>query len=187
MTITEALAEIKTIEKRLVTKRATVLQYLCQHESLRDPFEKDGGSREVLNRERQGIDDLEQRIVDIRAAVARSNERTSITINGKTRSVTEWLAWRKDVANGTRDFLNSMRSKIQLVRQQNQPGNVRAQILANIQQNQSITTGEAKPSNINVFVDENKLAKESEAFEETLGQLDGQLSLKNATTQIELK
>jgi hypothetical protein len=192
MTITEALAEIKTIGKRLETKRQFVLTYLCQHESLRDPLEKDGGSREALKRERQAIDDLERRIVDIRAAIARSNEGTSITIGGKTRTVTEWLAWRKDVAlpskgnNGTQAFLNAMRTRIAQIRQANQPGSVRQQIIANIHTSAN-AGGEQKPSNINVFVDEQELSKESEAFEETIGQLDGQLSLKNATTHIDLK
>lgn len=185
MTITEALAEIKTIGKRLETKRTFVLTYLCQHESLRDPLEKDGGSREALKRERQAIDDLERRIVDIRAAIARSNEGTSITIGGKTRTVTEWLAWRKDISEGSRQFLNLLRQRIAQARAQFQPPADFRQRIAAMQQN--VTTAEQKPSNVNVFVDEQELSKESEAFEDTLGQLDGQLSLKNATTHIELK
>jgi hypothetical protein len=184
MTITEALAEIKTLEKRRATKVESVLTYLCQHEAIVDPLVKEGGSEEFIKRERQAIDDLETRIVDIRAGVARVNDKTTITILGKTRTLTEWLAWRKDVAPGVRLFLAQMRQKI---------AQQRAQLQSMIRSNQAgalnvnTQSGESKPYNLRVYLDEQKLAKESENFEETFGQLDGQLSLKNATTQIELK
>ena len=194
MTITEALAEIKTIGKRLQTKRQFVLTYLCQNESLRDPLEKeDGGARGAIQRERQAIDDLEQRIVDIRKAIARSNDQTTITIMSRTRTVTEWLAWRKDVAmasptnEGTRAFLAAMRNRIAQARALASQNQRVEQRFGALQVHASAQQGEQKPSNINVFLDESKLAQESETFEETIGQLDGQLSLKNATTHIELK
>lgn len=184
ITITEALAEIKTINKRLVSKREFVLNYLCQEEKLVDPLLKDGGAEVVLLRERQGISDLEQRIVDIRAAIAKSNDATLVTINSKTRSMTEWLAWRRDVSANEGGFLNAMRLRIAQERRaqsQAQPSTRFAVAHA------SASTGERQPANIVVFVNEQKLAQESEQFEDTLGQLDGKLSLLNATTFIELK
>jgi hypothetical protein len=187
MTITEALAEIKTINKRLATKREFVTSYLLRHEEIRDPLDKDGGSATVISRERQAIGDLEQRIVDVRAAIARSNEATKITIAGKTRTVTEWLAWRKEVAPGAGVFLKDLRNRIDQVRQAQARGQVPRtdpRLAALAIQATAIASQKEKPPEIMVNVDERELAKDSEAHEEILGQLDGQLSLKNATTEI---
>ena len=188
MTITEALAEIKTINKRLLTKREFVTSYLLRHEEIRDPLDKDGGSATMIQRERQAIGDLEQRVIDIRAAIARSNEATKITIAGKTRTVTEWLAWRKEVAPGVTAFLSDLRNRIRQVREAQARGQVprtdpRLAALAVQATAISREKGE-KPPEIVVNLDERELAKDSETHEEILGQLDGQLSLKNATTEI---
>jgi hypothetical protein len=188
MTITEALAEIKTINKRLQTKREFVTSYLLRHEEIRDPLEKDGGSATMIARERQAIADLEQRIIDIRAAIARSNESTKITIGGRARSVTEWLAWRKEVAPGEGLFLADLRNRIKAVREAQARGQVprtdpRLAALA-VQATAIAREKSEKPPEIIVNLDEKELAKESESHEEILGQLDGQLSLKNATTEI---
>lgn len=45
--------------------------------------------------------------------------------------------------------------------------------------------GDAKPTDIVVNVDEQQLAKDIERLEETLGTLDGVLSLKNATVMLD--
>jgi hypothetical protein len=52
-------------------------------------------------------------------------------------------------------------------------------------QNVASVTQDAKPTDYIVNIDEARLAKEIEDLEETLGTLDGQLSLKNATVMIE--
>src|SRR5579863_1653454 len=64
LTITEALAEIKTINKRLESKRESVRNYIARDVRVRDPLEKEGGSAEFIKRERQAIIDLEERIVN---------------------------------------------------------------------------------------------------------------------------
>jgi hypothetical protein len=187
VTITEALAEIKTITKRLATKREFVTSYLLRHEEIRDPLEKDGGSGTMIARERQAIADLEQRIVDIRAAIARSNEATKISIGGRTRTVTEWLAWRKEVAPGVSLFLRDLRNRIEGVRKMQVEGRVPRtdpRLAALAVQATAIANKSEKPPEIIVNLDEKELAKDSEAHEDILGQLDGQLSLKNATTEI---
>ncbi len=51
LTITEALAEIPTIEKRIEKKREFILNYLYRQSSVRDPHEKDGGSTVLIVRE----------------------------------------------------------------------------------------------------------------------------------------
>ena len=88
-TITEALAEIKTIGKRLEKKRESVKAYLARDSRVKDPLEKEGGSTEYVRKERQAISDLEKRVVTIRTAIAKSNLGTAVTIQGMSMTVFE--------------------------------------------------------------------------------------------------
>lgn len=176
ITITEALAEIKTISSRLEKKRQSVRTYLARQEAARDPLEKDGGSAKFIAEERQAIGDLEERVIELRRGIQRANDATMVSIGGKSRSISEWLTWRRDVAPGQRQFLANIRDSITAIRAQaqKQGGSV---IAAGVD-------GETKPQDIIVNVDERSVASEIEVLETTLGQLDGQLSLKNATVTI---
>lgn len=176
MTITEALAEIKTIGKRIDKKREFVMGFLYRQEGLKDPLEKEGGSIETIRRENQAITDLENRIVILRRGIARANEATEVTINGKTNSIADWLTWRRDVAPGIQQFQGMVRGRLNQMREA-----AKRSGSAVIQQN---VTSDAKPTDFVVNIDEAGLAKDIEGMEETLGTLDGQLSLKNATVMI---
>lgn len=85
ITITEALAEIKTIGKRIEKKREFIGGFLARQDGVRDPLEKDGGSAKAIAGERQSVNDLEDRIVALRRGIQRANDETSVTINGITR------------------------------------------------------------------------------------------------------
>lgn len=174
ITITEALAEIKTIGKRVEKKKQFIGQYLLRQERLKDPLEKEGGSVEGIRRERQAIRDLQQRAVDIRLAIDAANEASKITVADQTRSIAEWLIWRREVAPAEQKFLGEIRSGIERVRQDvTKKGGA------------MVSVGDAaKPDDIIVHINEGELAKEIEAMETILGALDGQLSLKNATIVI---
>lgn len=179
ITITEALAELKTLEKRIEKKRQFILLYSTRYEGLRDPLSKDGGSPKVLAQELQSIDDLTTRHIKIRTEIQKSNHETKITVGDLTRSVAEWLTWRKEVATGEKNFLSSLIRTITQARHtaQTKGGSVVSAIA---------TTAESKPTDLVVNIDEGLLGKEDERIEEILGSLDGQLSLRNATTTIEL-
>lgn len=177
ITITEALAEIKTVSKRMEKKREFIGSNLARQEGVRDPLEKDGGAIEVIKRERQAIADLENRIVALRRGIQLANDETVVAVNGVKRTISEWLTWRRDVAPTRQKWLAHLRATLNSVRDQAKR-NGAALIQANA------TVGEAKPTDIVVNIDELALAKEIEDIEDVLGQLDGQLSLKNATVTI---
>lgn len=178
ITITEALAEIKTIGKRLAKKREFVNGYLARTERIKDPLAADGGSVETLRRERQSIADLEDRIVELRAAIAKANATTVVAINGSKRSIADWLTWRREVAPGRQQFLKDMQNRIASFRQKvQQEGRAVVSAVANI-------GTEAKPDDLLVNVSESELAAEIETLEMMLGDLDGKLSLTNATTMV---
>lgn len=170
MTITEALAEIKTINKRLVKKREFVLSHTVRSDKMIDPLEKDGGSAKVLEHERQSINDLEDRVVRLRSAINGSNQDTKLTVGGKTRSVADWLIWRREVMPAYQKFLVKMNDSIHSERDNGR----------------YMRRTEENNEGIIVNVDEKALGVEAESLEEILGGLDGQLSLLNATTTIEV-
>lgn len=173
-TVTEALAELKTIDKRLDKKREFVGRNLFRPEQLKDPLQADGGSVEVIRRELQAIDDLEQRKVAIRRAIRVANDTNNITINGVTRPIADWLAWRRDVLPRRKLFLSQLTQTIEAQRRQ-----------ALSKGSKVVPQEEAKPTDIVVNVAEGDLAKSAESLEEVEGTLDGLLSLKNATITID--
>lgn len=176
LTITEALADIKTVDKRIAKKAAFIISHLTRPDKLKDPLVSEGGSVDNIQRETQAIKDLEEHVIKLRMAIAQANRDTTIKIGDVTRSVAEWLTWRRDVAPSMQVRFNHMASNIERARREAQ--RIGAQV---------VNSGEtAKPEDIIVNVREAQLAKEIEHLEEVLGTLDGQLSLKNATTIIEV-
>src|SRR5438105_988378 len=113
ITITEALAELKTIDKRIEKKREFVLGYLLRQEMFKDPLEKDGGSVSAIRREMQAIHDLEERKISIRRAIQQANERNTVTVAKQTRAIADWLVWRREVAPIQQQFLANIRGKIE--------------------------------------------------------------------------
>jgi hypothetical protein len=175
-TITEALAELKTIDKRIAKKREFVLGYLLRQEMFKDPLEKDGGSVSAIKRELQSIHDLEERKIVIRRAVQRANEQNTIAVGRQSRTIADWLVWRREVAPVQQTFLANIRTKIEQARQE----------AARKGAGLSASAESAKPNDVIVNVNEQELAREIEALEEILGTLDGQLSLRNATLTIDV-
>lgn len=174
LTITEALAEIKTIGKRMEKKREGISPFLARQDGVRDPMEKDGGSASFIAAERQGLRDLGSRVVALRRGIQKANDTTSVTINGTSRTISEWLTWRREIAPGERDFLAKLQGQINGVREQAKRQGVAA----------TAPGSATQPADFIINMNEQELAREIEALEEALGALDGQLSLKNATTFI---
>lgn len=175
-TITEALAEVKTLNDRIQKKRQACLTYFIRDNRMRDPMEKEGGTAEFVRKERQAIGDLEKRIVAIRVAIQAANQATNVTVGDRTMTVAEWLTWRKEVAPGANGFLGAMSQGLARARQES------------LRTGQRVTDAEKATDlkDLVVAVSESNLAKEIEEMAQVLGDLDGKLSLLNATTTIEV-
>lgn len=178
LTVTEALAEIKTLQSRIQKRREAIQPYLARQAAVTDPLTKDipGGSPEFIKRERQAARDLEERLVKLRTSIQRLNLTETITIGKDTRTIAEWLTWRKEVMPGLRTFLASIRGALQKLRGEARTRNV------------SVVNIEAphEYNDVIVNINEVELADDVEQLENIVGTLDGQLSLKNATTFIEV-
>ena len=177
MTITEALAELKTLQKRIEKKRAFCRNYVARQECYKDPLESSGGSRTAIARERQAIKDLEERIVRIRTEINIANMATFLDVLGETRTVAEWIIWRREVAPGRQGDLQNLIQSLQRFRDD---ANRRGSAVV------STDAQATKQTDFIVNINEQELIQESERLEEILGVLDGLLSLKNATTTLTL-
>lgn len=171
MTITEALAEIKTILKRIQSKREFIETYQLRLDSLKDPLEKDGGSAKAVAEATQAVSDLENRIVALRAAIADANTSNTILLEGVEKPIADWLIWRREIAPGQERFLQTLTGRLAAARQQ----------IIGKNYSWGKETPQDKQADIIVNIDETKLNKDKEKIKNILGQLDGQLSLKNAT------
>lgn len=177
LTITEALAEIKTIDARIGKKSEFIKGHLVRQDGLRDPLLKDGGQSVVIAQERQSVADLAERKMALRRAIQQANDATSVTIGDVTRTISDWLVWRRDVLPGQKKLLADIAGVIQTAR--NEAARKGFAV---------VTTGDlAKaPTDIIVNADEKELSVQIEKLETIAGGLDGQLSLKNATTMVVL-
>lgn len=183
MTITEALAEIKTIGKRLEKKRTAVLSNLARDARLKDNLA--GGAEEFVRTERQAIGDLETRIVVIRTAIQRSNLETKATIGETSKSVAEWLTFRREVATGRQQFLTNINNGLRGLRDKITREGGRVSTGA-VSATAIVESGKQAPLEVIIHLDEKALLEEQELLEKVLGDLDGKLSLLNATTVIDV-
>ena len=174
-TITEALAEIKTIGKRIEKKRAGIMPFLARQDGVKDPHDKDGGSTQFIENERQSIADLSKRVIALRRGIQRANDVTEITVGELTMTISDWLTWRREVAPGQKAFLGQLAAQVAGARQQAQK--MGAQVAA--------AGAATQPQDFIININEKELAAQIDTLEEILGTLDGQLSLKNATVMID--
>jgi hypothetical protein len=182
LTVTEALAEVKTIGKRLEKKKQAVLANVARDGRMLDPLGKDGGSEKFVAQERQAIRDLEDRLIRIRTQIQLVNLNTPLTVGKRRMSVAEWLTYRREVAEQQQAFYSGIGQAIRAVRTKYEQPNFNVS-----SRNAAINqTGDAKPIEVALHLDEKTLISEQEELETLLGTLDGQLSLLNATTTIEI-
>jgi hypothetical protein len=175
ITITEALAELKTIQKRIEKKRDFIGQYLARSAAMRDPLEKDGGSFETIRKEKQSIGDLQKRFVDIRCAINKVNLETKLTLKGRTLSIAEWIIWRRNVAPTEQSYTGELVRTIESVRRKT------------MERGGKLNPEEDyKKEDVVISLNETELHEYAEGLEELLGTLDGKFSLINATTFIKV-
>lgn len=171
MTITEALAEIKTLGKRIDQKTAFITGNVARPSVITDPLAKEGGSEKRVAEEIQAHGDLVGRVEAIRVLIQRANQTNTITLEGLTKSVAGWLAWRKECAPKTKALLGALASNIKGGRQQ--------------MERQTAQTPD-RPVSLIAHYSEDEIAKRSEQIEKILGTLDGKLSLFNATCTVDV-
>ena len=180
VSITEALAEAnngKLIDKKIASESQFVQQFIFRQEAVLDRLTKDGGEDKVVRGKMQSIDDLFERKIRILSAIKEANSNNTITINNQSRTIEQWLIIKQYIATPKMQYIRGLIQKIDEARNLAQrsggqviDGKVPAQF----------------SGNVIVNVDETKLRDELTKLQETMDILDGQLSLKNATIQVEI-
>lgn len=173
-TITEALAELKTLKARIAKKREHTQHYVLRDSRVVDPLEADGGSVTYISREWQAIRDMELRFMSIRNAIQKQNLQTYLEIGGFRYSITDWLTWRREMVQDRLSFLKNLANSIQRARKE--WTSQKAQF--------SNMPEKLAESQLVINLNEKDLLAEIEGIDSTLGELDGKLSLLNATTFI---
>src|SRR5574340_615341 len=177
MKITQALAEIKLAGRKIESSTEFVLKNVKRDDRLRDPFEKEKVTQEqMVNRELQSIEDNEKRIVALRTAINKANIENSITIEGVTKTIAEWIIWRRDILPGIEDRLHKINRQLEVT-----PSNsaVMAELLRGRQ--------DAKSQDVINYVfnvSEKNLLEKTQTIQAIAEKLDGMLSLVNANIDI---
>lgn len=173
-TITEALAELKTIDSRISSTENFVLQYAIRQGSTIDPLDDEGGSATVIPQKMQSLKDLLERKVSIRNAINRKNEEVELTISGISRTVAQWLIWRRETFRREVQAYQKLQNKILDARKQC------------IEKGFVLKEGEqpSKVSEVSSFLSESEINNKIEQLREIETTLDGKLSMLNATTTI---
>lgn len=176
-TITEALAELKTLDKRIESTRDFVLRYGIRQGSTIDPLQDEGGSDVEIPRRMQSLTDLLQRKVDIRTAINSVNASTVLDIAGEKRTVAEWIIWRREAFKQELDAYQRLQQHILAARKDCNSKN-----LALRDDGQQ----PVKVNEVSCFIKEGQIQKNIERLTAIESTLDGQLSRVNATTTVEI-
>jgi len=171
--LTQALARIELNKKKLAKKRTFVTTYCSRFNFMVDPFEKDGGVETILVRELQAIADLEQSIIDLRRSIAKANDETMVTVGDVTKSIADWLIWKREVVASQNSFVKQLIQRVQQGRTESE------------NKQRQASDDEKEHYQLIVHVNEKGLHDRAEQLESILGDLDAELSIKNATVTVD--
>lgn len=176
ITITEALSEVNLIKKKITSQQASVLGMLWRPKHIKDIFESEGGTEALIKRNTQSLTDLSKRLEKIRGAIAAANLDNEITIGETTKTIFDWLTWKREASESQLKFTKQVydSTKGELDRLSRSP--------------QVYKDDEGKTHLLEVVpnIDLGEYLRKQEILTEVIEKLDGQLSLKNATILIDI-
>ena len=176
MTITEALAELRLIDKKMEKARQIANANVSRMSHVEDPHKE--GSHVLVSRELQSIRDLGVRRVRIREAISQANLKIKIKIGKLDQSLSSWLTWKREVAIPEQNTIQGIADRAQ---------KAFAQAQSNPQLYRENKDDEPQLAKLVLNVDIADLNAEALEIEETLGVLDGKMTLMNSTTVIKIK
>jgi hypothetical protein len=178
LTITQGLREIKTLHDRISKKRQFVNEHLVRQADRRDPLENDGGQAAVIAREIQAVGDMELRVLTLRRAIAVANLQTPVTVGDRTMAISDWIIWKREIAPREREHQQAMAQQFNAAMLNARRAGVPV-----------VQRGEPPATNLDVIFNFSvaALQEASDKLTRDLGELDGLLSMANATTLIDVE
>ena len=209
ITITQALSTLKVLEKRLKAKlgvsdngRRTLnanlkLVAVSRGSHLRDPYTsyKEEDFIATAKASMQSIEDLDERIITIKNAIAASNAVTMVKIAGKEMTVQEAII-RKQYSELRKQKIEAYKAELKRAREEFQEvvdeNRSYAERLANGESSDSKKFKDAEEFVSNTYaaslIDpcdlQNKIERMEQDFEDFVANIDFVLSESNATTKI---
>lgn len=177
MTITEALADIKTTTNKITKKEAWVNGHLCLTDAMDDPMEEKGGTKKVVKAEIQSVRDLRIRLVNLRNGINKANFDNTLTIRKRQMSIAEWLIWRREVAKAAQTFESEIHNYVD-------------KTLKDAMHRPSVKqegTENMRIIKILPQVDKEEHRAIADEISETMDELDGKLSHANATVTMTIQ
>lgn len=175
LTITEALSEINLIKKKMKASQDEITSMLIRAEHIKDPFEREGGSRAMIDRNMQRLSDLHSRLERIRGAILKANLTHEISIGENKKTIFDWLTWKLEVSSDFQRFVinayTTVKNEIERVSKNPQ-----------VWQDEE---GKKHLFKVESNIDLGDWLRKQTVLTEILETLDGKLSLKNATIVIE--
>lgn len=175
ITITEALAEINLIKKKIEDGETGVRSILVRASHVPDFYQEHGGAPLMIQRTQQSLKDLRKRLLDIRSGISKANIENKISIDGDERSIFDWLTWKREVYPSLE---KSLKEQIQTLKKSAEEETNRPQVWKDEE-------GKTKLVSYVRNADLRTMEDEYSKIVEIFGRLDGQLSLKNATITIQ--
>lgn len=208
ITVTQALSDLKTLEKRLKAKlgisesgrRTSVnmkLVAVSRGSHLRDPYTsyKEEDFIATAKSSMQSIEDLDERIITIKKAIAASNAVTVVKIAGKEMTVQEAII-RKQYAELKKQKIEAYKAELKRAREEFQDvvneNRSYVERLANGEGSDSKKFKDAEEFVSNTYaaslIDpcnlQNSIEEMEQNFEDFVANIDFVLSESNATTKI---
>lgn len=172
-TITEALAEIKLISKKIEGKAPFVISNLTRYGHMPDPL---GESKKALESEMQSYLDLGGRIIKIRRVISAANLSHEITIGERTMCIADWLIWKREVAKNQHELFDRIQSTLKQALDRNGLS----------PQAYKDADGNPKFAELITNLPYQEYFDRATKVQDQLAKLDGLLSLKNATITVEV-
>lgn len=169
MKLIEALKNLKTIEKRIHKNAEQIGQYAAYVSVEQPAFETEERQRQEVASLIQANADLEKEYLRLKVAIEVTNLRTTVTINGKTNSISELIAIRRGVGKFRERTYQALNASSALQRMQ-----------------QSYNKGidaQNPPRVVALYREEDKI-KALREWEEFTSAIDGKLEVVNAETDL---
>lgn len=171
ITITEALSEINLLKKKIANAESGINSLLVRATHVEDPYAASGGTPSVYRSVWQSTQDMRDRLVKIRSQISTANNEHTITINGQSKTIFDWLTWKREIYA---DLERSLKAQIKQLKDTIQRESDRPEVWKDKDGNVQVVK---YVRNVELKALEDQYVQLLDTYEK----LDGQLSLKNAT------
>lgn len=178
LTITQALAKINVLKKRIENKAAFVREHVARQKMYEDPFAAEGGTPKEIVSAQDSIRKNSESVIKLRCAINASNTLTYVEAAHLRRSIAAWLIWKREVEPSERTRVAALLEAIKRTRET--AASKKVQVVSH--------DGEAQePLDLMINIDEKALRLKASLLDDITGELDGELSQSNATTTINVE